>query len=120
MEKKDFMKVWKSLPPDEETKNYKPAEGDIYFALGGYLFICQKDGNIIFKKHRDTKFTLRNIFKSAKLYLIAHKVFYIRVEGSLRRYNFLKKMMPELSIYRDPEITDRNVFYIQLYKNEND
>ena len=115
MTKKEFMKIWTTLPEDEETKNYIPADTDNFVKISGYLFIVQKSGNVIMKKCGTSFFTVKEVLKAFRIWCQCMKIQYIRVEGYPNRYNCLYKMFPYLSIFKDKEVKTRNVFYIKLY-----
>lgn len=59
-----------------------------------------------------TKSLLSFLYRSLD-WAIQNNIQYIRVEGTLRRYNFLVNIFPD--IIKDESIPDRNVFYIKLY-----
>lgn len=115
MTKTEFKRIWDLLPEDEETKGYKPSDSDKFVQISGYLFAVQESGNVIMKKWRKSAYTLCEVFRAFRIWLKTKEIQYIRVEGSERRYNFLKKMFPNNSILRDFEEKNRNVFYIKVF-----
>lgn len=111
-----FKKIWARLPQDSETKTYEPCDKDKFINIGGYLFAIQKNGNVIMKKcEADPRFSLLEVFRAFRAYLIKNEIQYIRIEGTPRRYNFLKKMFLHCSILKDNRIKDRNVFYVKVF-----
>ena len=115
MTKTEFKRIWDLLPEDEETKNYSPSDSDKFVQISGYLFAVQESGNVIMKKWRKSAYTLGEVFRAFRIWLKTKGIQYIRVEGSEKRYNFLKKMFPNNSILRDFEEKNRNVFYIKVF-----
>lgn len=115
MTKTEFKRIWDLLPEDEETKNYIPSDSDKFVQISGYLFAVQQGGNVIMKKCGESRFTLYEVFKAFRIWLKIKGIQYIRVEGSERRYSFLKKMFPQNSILKDFDEKKRNVFYIKVF-----
>ena len=115
MTKREFLRIWEKLPEDEETKGYKISDDDKFIQLGGYLFCVQKTGNVIMKRCDKSSFTLYEIFRAFRMWCKAQQIQYLRIEGTKRRYNFLKKMFPHESILKDFEEKERNVFYVKLF-----
>ena len=112
-----FTIIWNSKEKDNETCGYVPNENDLFYLIGNYLFAVEtKNGinNIIMKKVFDNcDMSLREVIYSFKDALQNDDVQYIRIEGNTKRYMFLTKMFDTL--YKDPEITDRNVFYGKVF-----
>lgn len=115
MTKKEFLAIWETLPKDEETENYIVSDDDRFIKIGGYLFAVQKSGNVIMKKCGSSHFTVYEVFKCFRFWLIKEKIQFIRVEGKANRYNFLRRMFPHTSILKDNEEKERNVFYIKVF-----
>lgn len=111
------MNDWYKRADTEET-NIEIKTTDLQIKIGGYVFIVQTENgfnNIILKKVEESKFSIREAFRCFRLFLISKKIQFIRIEGSLRRYNFLKKMFPFCDFKKDDSIKDRNVFYVRIY-----
>lgn len=115
MTKREFLRIWETLPKDSETESYKPFEGDLFVKISGYLFAVQKCGNVIMKKCDKSSFTLYEVFKAFRIWCKAQGIKYLRIEGTARRYNFIQKMFPHDSILKDNEEKGRNVFYVKLF-----
>lgn len=98
-------------------------EGDLVFEIGGVFFLVQREGdynNIIAKRIISSKMTFREIIKEFQTVMEENELQYIRVEGSLKRYLFLTKMLPELfgdkvGLVKSDESKERNIFYIKCY-----
>ena len=115
MTKTEFMRIWETLPKDRETESYKPSDDDKFVRISGYLFAVQKTGNVIMKKCGYPTFSLRETFKAFRIWCKCSGIQYLRIEGSRKRYNFLSKMFPRVSIIKDLECEDRNIFFVKLY-----
>lgn len=115
MTKTEFKRVWDLLPEDEETKGYEPSDSDKFVQISGYLFAVQESGNVIMKKWRKSAYTLCEVFRAFRIWCKAQGIKYLRIEGTERRYNFIKKMFPYDSIIKDNEEKGRNVFYVKLF-----
>lgn len=110
--------AWNKIEKDSET-NATAVEGDVVFCISGIMFLIQtKNGfnNIVCKRVQKSEVTLLSVLKALRIKLDELGLQYIRVEGSLRRYNFLYRLetMLRISVLRDPDVVDRNVFYIKL------
>lgn len=112
MNKNEFLEKW-NAKKDEET-DIELKDGDLFTVFSGFAFVVQKDGNVVFKKVEECNCMLREVFRIFRLWCKVHDITHIRIEGSLRRYNFLQKMFPFCSFVRDYEIQNRNVFYVRL------
>lgn len=112
-----FVNIWENLETDSETCGYVPDENDLFFIIGDYIFAVEtKNGinNIIMKKvFSNCNMSLREVIYAFKDALQNEDVQFVRIEGNTRRYMFLTKMFDTL--YKDPEITDRNVFYGKVF-----
>lgn len=115
MTKTEFKRIWDLLPEDEETKDYIPSDTDKFVQISGYLFAVQESGNVIMKKWRKPDYTLCEIFRAFRSWCKVQEIKYIRIEGDMTRYNFIKKMFPYDSILKDDEVKDRNVFYVKIF-----
>ena len=115
MTKTEFKRIWDLLPEDEETKDYIPSDTDKFVQISGYLFAVQKSGNVIMKKWRKSAYTLCEVFRAFRIWCKGQEIKYIRIEGDTTRYNFLVRMFPHVSILKDSEVKDRNVFYVKLF-----
>ena len=115
MTKTEFKRIWDLLPEDGETKNYIPSDSDKFVQISGYLFAVQKTGNVIMKKCGYPTFSIRETFKAFRIWCKCSGIQYLRIEGKKRRYNFLSKMFPKVSILKDLENIERNIFFVKLY-----
>ena len=111
----EFMRIWSSLPEDEETREYIPSDRDKFVQIGGYLFAVQESGNVIMKRLRKSPYTLCDVFRAFRIWCRTRRIQYLRIEGDKTRYNFIRKMFPFDSILKDEEVDNRNVFYVKLY-----
>jgi hypothetical protein len=115
MTRTEFLKIWDTLERDGETRDYQPKDDDSFVKIGGYLFAVQESGNVIMKKCGYPTFSLRETFKAFRIWCKCSGIQYLRIEGSRKRYNFLSKMFPRVSIIKDLESEDRNIFFVKLY-----
>lgn len=115
MTKKEFMRIWETLPEDDETKGFIPSDSDKFVKIGGYLFAVQEAGNVIMKKWRKSAYTLQEVFRAFRIWVKTQKIKYIRIEGVKTRYNFIRRMFPHDLILKDCEVKDRNVFYVKMF-----
>ena len=105
---------------------YKPTEcmveaedGDIVEQIGNILFLCQRKGNynniVCFNKYNQSNTAnVRSMFVFAILLLEKYGIKIVRVEGNLKRYNFLVKIFGAPTIFKDESIKNRNVFYCNI------
>lgn len=109
----------KIFADDAETESYVPDfDNDIGIIIDAYVFVVQtKDGfnNVIFAKDEEDKssMTLRDVFGIFYLFCFYHKLQFLRIEGSPRRYKFLKKMFPFCHFVQEKN-QGRNIFYVKL------
>lgn len=105
-----------------ETNNYIPDyENDLAVVIDGYIFVIQAANgfnNVIFARIRTPEKTLLNVFETFKNFCLMNGIEFIRVEGTLYRYNFLSAMFPNSSFIKDYESPDRNIYYIKLRGKE--
>lgn len=96
-------------------------EGDIVEYIDGVLFLCQRknDYNNIVAFSKEKELTLKHIRAMFGFCVILYEKYgiqFVRVEGNNKRYRFLERMFPREVVVKDEEITDRNVYYINLSK----
>lgn len=106
-------KKWASVKDNEETR-YRIQKSDDYILLGGVLFVLQKSGNVIAKRVEPSSFTMKDSIRAFRFWCMKNGVQYLRVEGTKKRYNFLKKMFPHTSILK-AQSKERNIFYIKVF-----
>lgn len=101
-----------------ETQDYIPDyDNDLCVLIDGYIFVVQTANgfnNVIFARIRTPEKTLLDVFESFKNYCLVNGIEFIRVEGTLYRYNFLSAMFPNSSFIKDYGNSDRNIYYIKL------
>ena len=115
--------VWNTLVKANYETDIEAFEDDLVFEASGIMFLVQrKNGvnNVVAQRlvHKPGTF-MQAIIEFRKV-MIENTIQFIRVEGNLRRYKFLNKMLPELfgnevDIVKDLSNKDRNVYYIKCY-----
>lgn len=118
-------KVWNKLPKPEECNVVATAEDKLY-VTGGFMFLIMTKNDInnvvCFRYIEKGKTTFKEAVRQFLYWCKNNRIQYLRIEGNTRRYNFflnpnffknLKKN--GLSIIKDEEIKDRNVFYVKVY-----
>lgn len=114
MEIIEFLKNW--YQRKSEVVDTELTADDKFFKIGGYLFVVQKDGNVLLKKIDESKFSIKEAFRAFRFFLIKEKIQYIRIEGRKNQYSFLKKMFPTLRFVSDDEVKNRDVFFVRVYE----
>lgn len=108
----EFKNAWNTNPSSETEITV--TEKDLFTIICGYGFVVQADGNVVFKRLKKTKFTLKEALRMFRIFCRAHGVTHIRVEGSLRRYNFLHKMFKYCCFVKDNSVENRNIYFVKL------
>lgn len=104
-------------PNDEVTAIAIP--GDLVVEIGGVLYLVQRKNemnNIVCFRIEESDMSILTSFIILRKWLIAQNIIYIRVEGTTKRYNFLKRLnvAAGYDVIQDLSKTDRNLFYIKL------
>lgn len=118
-------KVWNNLPKPEEC-NVEATENDLLYVSGGYMFLVMTAGDInnvvCFRYLPKGKTTFKEAVRQFLYWCKNNDIQFLRVEGNSKRYNFFLNphFFPHLkrnglSVLKDPERTDRNIFYIKVF-----
>ena len=113
----DMSELWNNSIKPKEI-DVRAVKGDLCIEIGGIMYLIQTtDGfnNVVcFRVNKKSDVTTLASFHMFRLWAVARDIQYIRVEGSERRYNFLKNI-DCISVRRDPSSPEgRNVFYVRL------
>ena len=116
-------KTWNTLVKANYETDVEAFEDDLVFEASGIMFLVQRKNdcnNVVAQRliHKPGTF-MQAVIEFRKV-MIENNIQFVRVEGNLKRYKFLKKMLPklfgnEVNIIKDDNVTDRNVFYIKVY-----
>lgn len=113
---------WNNVQKLNEETTVEAIPGDYVFQFGGVVFLLQRKGdcnNVVCQRVEQSKQSLLVSILCFRLALIDCGVQFIRVEGNLKRYKFLKVVSKRIgggcNVIQDTERTDRNIFYIKLY-----
>lgn len=118
-------KTWNRYTKPAECEIEATAD-DLLFVSGGFMFLVMTKDNVnnvvCFRYLPEGKTSFKKTLRYFLYWCKNHHVQYLRVEGSTRRYNFLthSNFFPilkkkGLSVIKDTEIKDRNVFYVKVY-----
>ena len=115
--------VWNTLVKANYETDISADENDLVFESAGIMFLVQRKNNcnnVVAQRliHKPGTF-MQAIIEFRKV-MIENNIQFIRVEVNIKRYKFLTKMIPrlfgnEVSIIKDDDIKDRNIFYIKVY-----
>lgn len=115
--------VWNSLIKANYETDIAAEEDDLVFEASGIMFLVQRKddcNNVVAQKLIHKPGTFMQAITEFRKVMIENNIQFIRVEGNIRRYKFLSKMLPrlfgdEVNIIQDYSIANRNVFYIKCY-----
>lgn len=108
---------WNSYEKPSHNVDTRAIPGDYVLEIGGLLYLIQRKNeanNIVCFRIEKSDMTVLTSFLILRKWLIAQNILYIRVEGTKKRYNFLKKLNLDGFNVRQADVEDKNVFYIKL------
>ena len=113
---------WNNIQKLNEETTVEAFPEDYVFQFDGVVFLLQRKGdcnNVVCQRVEQSKQSLLTAILRLRLALIDCGVQFIRVEGNLKRYKFLKVVSKRIgdgcNVIQDTKRTDRNIFYIKLF-----